>query len=374
MENKELGVFGGTAVQYSSNKLLQKHCNFCECAANGVCDDMKINSRMGTELMHPLPQTTMASARPCFRRISHALLYSLLLACVSAVDRPLEGRSLRCCTLIEPPVIFRDHTKRVRCTKSNKTPRTCTIRIGTISNQTSPSTSILQFGFNGIAMYYISLLQDKLGFNCSEFTEYVDPDDNTTSFTSFIYNMEQCTVNGEIRKQDPRCNCDIGVGGWAVNEDRKNRVDFIEPFVFDSYRVLTHIDNTHASTNSTFFLTSFSPDVWVSIFGLFVIFTLLKMLDERFAPRSNGFQPLPRDASRFRKIKHELLKSEVPYRLRHAIQSTRKLFQKYLPSSQLLFPYEDINIESSSITFSSLGVCCSLKNDRPEQRFRERGN
>ncbi|CDF33338.1 unnamed protein product [Chondrus crispus] len=46
------------------------------------------------------------------------------------------------------------------------------------------------------------------------------------------------------------------------------------------------------------------------------------MLDRRFVPPDESYQPLPRTSSRVRRMKHYLLKSRIPYRLRKALQST----------------------------------------------------
>lgn len=135
--------------------------------------------------------------------------------------------------------------------------------------------------------------------------------------------MNSCTENGTI-KNSPNCQCDIGVAGWLLNEDRLGLVDYLPPFVLDEIVVYTHIDNTAASTSGTFFITTFTTVVWVCIGGLTIFFTILKMLDRRFAPIEHAFEPLPRNFSRFRRCKHVLLKGKILYRLRKAIQSSCK--------------------------------------------------
>lgn len=42
------------------------------------------------------------------------LIVTLSLLSTTFARRPLEGTELRCCTLVEPPTIFRDRTEVVR--------------------------------------------------------------------------------------------------------------------------------------------------------------------------------------------------------------------------------------------------------------------
>lgn len=180
-------------------------------------------------------------------------------------------------------------------------------------------------------MEYLAELQNKLNFTCESLTMWKDPNGNSTGFTAFIKDMERCTLNGSMREDDPTCSCDIGVAGWNLNQERLGRVDYLPTFISDTYRVLTHVDNTAASTGDAFFLTAFGVSVWICISSLMVIFTFLKLLDRRFAPPDDSFQPLSkRDYSRFRRYRHFLLKSKILFRLRRAVQSTSTLFNKGL--------------------------------------------
>lgn len=179
-----------------------------------------------------------------------------------------------------------------------------------------------QLGYDGIAIEYLQLIQERLGFKCVSFREYEDPSANDTLFTSFIYHLDRCARDGIVPDENPACQCDIGIGGWAVNEERLGRVVFLEPFAFDRYRALTHVENNSASGGDAFFLTTFSPGVWGSIAALVVIFTFLKLLDRRFAPGDQPFRPLSREYSRFERAKHYLLKYPILNRLRRATQST----------------------------------------------------
>lgn len=183
-------------------------------------------------------------------------------------------------------------------------------------------------------MEYLRLLQDRLGFSCSNFSQYTEPSANSVLFTSFIHRLEKCSRGG-MTLDDPACQCDIGAAGWNINKDRIHRVDFVQPFVFDPYRALTHIDNLNSTAGDAFFLTTFSVSVWASIVALVVIFTFLKMLDRRFAPADDSFIPLSWKYSRFERMKHYLLKSRILYRLRRAMQSVGMCRLRFFPSRKL---------------------------------------
>lgn len=186
----------------------------------------------------------------------------------------------------------------------------------------------LQHRVDGIAIEYLDLLEDKLGFKCSSLILYKEG--NSTDFTAFIKHLERCSKNGTIRKHDPACACDIGVGGWSMNPDRLRRVDFVVPFLFTDYRALTHVENTNTSNHGTYFLTTFSLPVWFAIFSLVLIFTFLKMLDRRFAPPNQEYITPSPEISLFRRMRYYLLKNKLCRRIRHAFQSTRKLHNSAL--------------------------------------------
>lgn len=99
-------------------------------------------------------------------------------------------------------------------------------------------------------------------------------------------------------------------------------MDFVEEFSNSDYCVITHIDNTSTTTGGAFFLTSFSLTVWIGILGLAATFTFLKLLDQRFSPPENSYEPLSRSENRFRRWRHFVLRSKIPFRLRKATEST----------------------------------------------------
>lgn len=170
-------------------------------------------------------------------------------------------------------------------------------------------------------MGYLHKLQEEANFSCLSVERY---EGENVGFTDFIYHLENCTTpRGDVNQTDPNCKCDIGTAGFAINTERIGRVDYIDEFVSGSYRVMTHVDSARTSNSGTFFITTFSPSVWISIVGLAAIFTFLKLLDRRFAPPDESYLPLPRSESRLRRTRHFLLRSRIFFRLRKAMESTR---------------------------------------------------
>lgn len=135
--------------------------------------------------------------------------------------------------------------------------------------------------------------------------------------------MDRCTTKDGGVRDDPSCQCDMGVGGWFLNRDRIGKVDFLPPFALDGISVITRIDQTSSSVSKgAFFITVFSLSVWGLILALVVVFALLKMLDVRFAPPDDSYRPLPDSESCIRRLKHYILKSRLLRRMRRAVQST----------------------------------------------------
>lgn len=166
-------------------------------------------------------------------------------------------------------------------------------------------------------MQYLNLLQQKLGFNCTTFGLFEPSNNSGTSFTAFIYHLNRCSKDGVVPKNDPECQCDIGVAGFGTNEERHPLVDFVFPFLYDHYRVMTHFKNTGIASQGTFFLTSFTRLVWAAIFSIIVLFALLKMMDRRFAPPDHTYTP-PANQTGYQRFKYYILKSRILYRLRKA--------------------------------------------------------
>lgn len=246
----------------------------------------------------------------------------------------MAGVTFRCCALVETPIVFPDSTREVRSLYLENASHYLPVAVllsfqyGTESFWAVSNISIHfliivveKIKYWGIALEYLDLLQEKLGFSCSSFELYKPPGENDTGFNAFISEMESCTVNGEI-KNSTNCKCSLGVAGWMRNADRNRRVDFLPPFALDDLKVMVNLDDTTTTNSAAFFLSSFGTKVWVSIAGLAVLFTFLKLLDRRFAPLPKTFVPLPDSEPKFQRYKHYLLHSKIPFRLRRAVQST----------------------------------------------------
>lgn len=164
-------------------------------------------------------------------------------------------------------------------------------------------------------------MQAYLNWSCSSVKLYTGG--KHTSFNHFIAMMERCSENGGVRN-DPSCPCDIGIGGWFQNHHRFGRVDFLPPFVVDGYEVTFHINNSEVSGQRMFFITTFDRLAWLSIFGLMLVFSTIKVLDPRFCPMGS-YHALPETDSRVRRFVHFVLKYPTLHRFRRALQSTCKL-------------------------------------------------
>jgi len=179
--------------------------------------------------------------------------------------------------------------------------------------------------FGGIAIEYLKKIQSVLGFECESLKLFNATDPNNQGFTGFVHEMESCTENGKIRQNDPNCQCDIGTGGWALDIDRFQRVDYVASFLNDDFRVLTHVDNLRPEVSGAFFITAFSAGSWGLITILLLCFIALKLLDGHFAPVPKKFKPLSSGESWYKRKKHFMLKSPIPYRIRRSAQSVCKL-------------------------------------------------
>lgn len=173
-------------------------------------------------------------------------------------------------------------------------------------------------GISGIIAQYLRELQGYLNWSCSSVEYYKNP-----NFNHLITSMEHCSENGGVKKH-PNCTCDIGISGWFENHHRYGRVDFLPPFVIDGYEVVFHIKNSEVSGQRMFFITTFDRLAWISIFGLMLLFSLVKVFDPVFCS-NHQYQALPDKVSRMRRFVHFLLKYPTLYRFRRAVQSTCKL-------------------------------------------------
>lgn len=128
------------------------------------------------------------------------------------------------------------------------------------------------------------------------------------------------------------CRCDIGVGSWWPNVNRTG-IDFLSPHGQDSFIVLTTKDNLSVSNEITFFVKAFEPEVWILIILLSFCFIILKFLDRRFAFDSiTSTTVVQEDGTKWENFKIYLLKNNLRlFRLRRAVQSTRKFNPNFYP-------------------------------------------
>lgn len=170
-------------------------------------------------------------------------------------------------------------------------------------------------------MEYLLEMEATLGFRCISL-DIGNEDGKGVRFNSVVEKMNRCTTAQGTMRDTVDCNCDMAVGGWFETAERRGKVDFLPPFMIDGIAIAVHMDETSAATEGAFFLKAFSIEVWGLVVALGVTFTLLKMLDRRFVPPDNTYEPLPSTESRYRRMLHFLLKSRILYRLRKAFQST----------------------------------------------------
>lgn len=169
-------------------------------------------------------------------------------------------------------------------------------------------------------------LQTNLGFKCETIVDV----SNSSGFTSFVSQMELCSDGSATVENNQICNCEIGVGGWMQTHERNGRVEFLPPLIHDVLQTTVNIDHTFINQSSTFFLTTFTPSVWIAIFGLFLWFTILKRLDNHFVPYHGTYKPASNSQNLLSRGKHWLLTHPNPFRLRRAMQSVGKFSQSKL--------------------------------------------
>jgi hypothetical protein len=161
------------------------------------------------------------------------------------------------------------------------------------------------------------LLQGQLGFKCSSFAEYKRPEPALQGFTGFINYMNICS-NGTGASS--ACDCDLGVGAWAVSSTRHAKVDLVAPFSNEDYRVITTVENaTGSKQNIFFFFSTFAWPVWLAIVGLLAFHVLVTALDQKFVPLDTAERAASYENGNWiHRTKAWLLKSALLYRVRHA--------------------------------------------------------
>lgn len=236
----------------------------------------------------------MCSARWAAKITTVRIFVLLFLTLSKATSNPLKDREFYCCTIHQFPNVFDD--ERVE-----------------------------PFKQDGMAIAYLRQLERQVRFKCRVLVEIDEPG---VGFTEFIEEMRMCQMNADLEKQI--CKCEMGVGGWMLTQKRFGLVDFLPVFVHDDVRVITHVDNTYKSSSGLFFITTFTSSVWLAIAGLLAVWTFLKMLDNRFVPPDDSFEPLPESAPWYSRQRHFVLKSNIPRRLRKSLQSTGTSYSFFL--------------------------------------------
>lgn len=258
--------------------------------------------------------------------LSFTILQYLLLAGLSGLSlssslaspspRPLEGKTINCCTALHYPTVFPEkHGVSQFSTPANHPSLHYFIFLSY-----GPSNLCIsqKYGLDGLAVNYLGELEERLGFKCGSMD--VRNSSSELSFTELIKEMYRCS-KGQDSKDSLICRCEFVVGAWFRTTERHGMVRFLPPFSSGEYRVLVHKDSTVGSNKGLFFLSVFSPAVWGLIFALFVLYTFLLLMIPRFQPPENYSNDLDRDAALPSRIKHFFLKTKPLRRLRKAAQS-----------------------------------------------------
>lgn len=176
-----------------------------------------------------------------------------------------------------------------------------------------------QHGIGGLSIEYLNLLSERTGLTCRSLVPYED--DSGVAWNALLENIVNCTESDGSIRPHKDCQCDIGVGAWFQTADRL-AIDFLPPFVYDARHVVVHVEDTSFSSSGDFFLTTFTPVVWGLLVVLILLFSVLKLLDRRFAPQEKGgVEMLPGDKRRFRQFRRFVLKNRAFFRMRRAVQS-----------------------------------------------------
>lgn len=187
------------------------------------------------------------------------------------------------------------------------------------------------YPYEGLGISYLRLLEDHTGFRCKSVSLY-EADD--VGFDRFIEEMTNCSKASKSNATSP-CNCDIGAAGWFETAAR-GHVDFLPPYVEDELRVVVHIDDISTRNNTLFFISCFTPGVWICVAFLVAMFTNLRLLDRSYYLNHN-YIPLPASTPFLNRLRHFLLKKRVLFRLRKSFITTCAFFTSLNRVFQQLF-------------------------------------
>lgn len=128
----------------------------------------------------------------------------------------------------------------------------------------------------------------------------------------------------------------MGIGAWAISADRREKVDFPASFSSEAFRAVTRFSAVReTAANSIFFLSAFTWPVWLAILGLMVVHVLVLLLDRGFAPPPAVPENTRLLPSMWQRLRYQLMKSAMLYRLRTGLVSTTVHFLgQYAPGSR----------------------------------------
>jgi hypothetical protein len=165
------------------------------------------------------------------------------------------------------------------------------------------------------------LLQETDGLKCTSFVKYQRKEVPFAGFSGFIEYMSRCS-NGT--GSSANCDCDLGVGAWAISSTRYEKADLVAGFSNDEFQTITRVDKARGQKlNRFFFFTTFTWPVWLAVAGIFLFHILVTMLDPKFFPRKAvGVASTYKTGSWAQRLKALLLKSDDLFRLRQSFFSS----------------------------------------------------
>lgn len=168
-----------------------------------------------------------------------------------------------------------------------------------------------------IFLFAFESAQEEIDFECESFAEHNPSNPVYKGHSGFVNLLADCAKNSRI----PDCKCDIGIGGWSPRSERILKVDFVIPYIFDYFEVITRVSEVgDIAGDKFFFLKVFKPGVWLGILSVIVLLMIVLLLDRNFAPprRDSDTNELD-NASRWTRWRNWLLHWSPLFRLRHAV-------------------------------------------------------